>query len=93
MEINILTEKIRETFPRAAFEIDSKRGNIRIHFRIEDCFIPPKWMLCNALNLPLGIVKFSTKKFKDPLFDNKPSKLFTIINGVYLDERDTKGFW
>ena len=81
-----LTLKILETFPNVTFKVDTKRGNLRIHFKTESHnFIPSKWMLCNVLGLPEKKVRVSVKKYNDGVFPNKaPGKLFTIIGGEYL---------
>lgn len=86
MDEKELTYKILATFPDVTFKIDTKRGNLRIHFKADSHnFVPSKWMLCNVLELPEKKVRVAVKKYNDGLFsENSPGKLFTIIGGMYL---------
>lgn len=84
MEIETLTKQILDVFPDVTFKTDTKRGNIRVHFKAEEHnFVPSKWMFCNALNLPENRVHVAVKRFNHGVGDSQ-GKLFTISGGLYL---------
>ncbi len=84
MDAELLTLQLLGVFPNVTFFIDSKRGNIRVHFKAEEHnFVPSKWMLCNVLGLPESRVKVAVKRFIHGEWDCE-GKLFTIIGGEYL---------
>ena len=79
-----LAAKLLRIFPNITVYVTRKNSNLRVHFKAEEHnYVPSKWVLGNALDIPLDKIKVEFKNYDDGIWQG-PGKLFTLLGGVYL---------